>query len=659
MAQGRKKTPTPESETQGIVKINPTAVENAFGSSQSFNYGGVGTTSRTRRGKALTGGIRFANIRAGISPFEEDGFTVSVADALYLCQKAYWNVPIFKNTIDIMSEFSNSEIHWEGGNKASRDFFKALDNKLNGWNFRDQFFREYYRGGNVHVYRFDGSITKQEAKKITQVYNPEDGEEITANTIKLPIRYVLLNPVDIRAGANISFADSNIYFKVLNSFEASRLKNPTTDEEKELFDSLTPEQKTTIKQGGQPVIQIDPKRLHSVFYKKQDYEPLAIPMGYCVLDDIDMKLELKKMDRVILRTVESTILLITMGDEPGKGGVNPEAIKAMKEIFNSETVGRVLVADYTTKVSFVIPELNKVLGPEKYAIINEDIANGLNNIFWGEQKFANAMVKIKVFVERLKDGRDAYLNGFLIPEVKRLAKLMGFKTYPKPVFKEVDLQDEIELSKMISRLAEIGVLTPDETIEAIKSGVLPTPEDSEESQQKTFEKRQKGHYAPLTGPMPKTYDQEKKEKEDDRKAKAAQQAAKVAKQAGRPKGTKSKQTTKKVKPIGTKAAFSIASLKELTFAADMLVKSVEESLKVKHQLTELNPDQKEAAASRALTIMENEQKGEWLSKINDYISGDVPINEEACAKIDEIEYEHQLSRLAATLLYHSEVNVSE
>ena len=64
-------------------------------------------------------------------------------------------------------------------------------------------------------------------------------------------------------------------------------------------------------------------------------------------------------------------------------------------------------------------------GEEKYKVVNSDISNGLMNIFWGEEKFANSMVKIKVFLERLNSAREAYLNEFLIPEMERVAKSLG------------------------------------------------------------------------------------------------------------------------------------------------------------------------------------------------------------------------------------------
>ena len=44
---------------------------------------------------------------------------------------------------------------------------------------------------------------------------------------------------------------------------------------------------------------------------------------------------MKKMDQAIMRTVENVILMITMGAEPDKGGIN-----APKRISNAETFSK-------------------------------------------------------------------------------------------------------------------------------------------------------------------------------------------------------------------------------------------------------------------------------------------------------------------------------
>ena len=82
-----------------------------------------------------------------------------------------------------------------------------------------------------------------------------------------------------------------------------------------------------------------------------------------VLDDINFKMEMKKIDQAICRTVENVVLMITMGATPDKGGINPRNMHAMQALFTNQSVGRVLVSDYTTKAEFIIPDLEKGPAP--------------------------------------------------------------------------------------------------------------------------------------------------------------------------------------------------------------------------------------------------------------------------------------------------------
>ena len=113
----------------------------------------------------------------------------------------------------------------------------------------------------------------------------------------------------------------------------------------------------------------------------------------------------------------------------------------MQKLFENESVGRVLISDYTTQAKFVIPDIAGILDPKKYEVCNHDIQMGLNNILLSDEKFANSSIKVQVFMERLNEGRKVFIHDFLMPEIKRISKEMGFKNYPTPNFEDLDLRD--------------------------------------------------------------------------------------------------------------------------------------------------------------------------------------------------------------------------
>ena len=622
--------PSPESTPLMVYgsEVNKSKIRmsEARASSTGIRRNAASTIERTNR---------FTNIDTGLIPFRYSNYvknlsTLDVRDAIILCQKAYYNVAIFRNTIDLMTEFSDSPIYLTGGSQKSREFFEAYFKKINLASFQDQFFREYYRSGNVFTYRFDTSLTSEQLLKITQTFGSKLKSIAENGEVKLPARYTLINPSDVYVGGTVNYS-FNMYYKLLSDYELERLRDPKTDEDKEVYESLPPQVKEQVRNKGLSYIllPLDAKRLAAVFYKKQDYEPLSIPMGFPVLDDINWKLEMKKMDMAVTRTMQQAVLLVTMGDTPEKGGVNQKNLQAMQQLFENQSVGRVLIADYTTKAQFVIPDIGNLIGPQKYEVVDRDIQIGLNNILIGNEKFANTSIKVQVFVQRLKQAREVFINEFLIPEIRRMSKDIGFKNFPTPTFQDIDIKDDVQYSRIYNRLVELGVLTAEEGLAAIETGRLPTQEESLQSQRKFKQLREEGLYQPIIG-------------------------GSASAQGGRPSGsTGIPQSTKNVKPIGTKASFSVVKIKDNILASQGLEEEVKSAIRKKFNVKKLSNQQKENAENISEIIIANEAPENWTAKIEEYIEKPFDKNQEQINNIQEIAAEHQITNYLASLLYHS------
>jgi hypothetical protein len=543
-----------------------------------------------------------------------------------LCQKAYANVAIVRNTIDIATEFANTDVYLEGGTERSREFFQKWFNKIKLWKLKDQYFREYYRSGNIFLYRIDGKFNTEDFKLLSGM--SENG--IKNN--KVPLRYILINPYDIVAKISSSFAEA-VYEKILSEYELERLKNPKDDADVELLNGFDPEIQKQIKnkeyfRDGLKM-KLDPKYLLYSFYKKQDYEPFAVPFAYPVLEDINAKIELKRIDQAIARTVENVILLITMGAEPDKGGINPANMTAMQNLFMNESVGRVLVSDHTTKAEFVIPDLKKVVGKEKYEVLNEDIKEGLMNVMLGDEKYNGQSAKISFFMERLKEARNAFLNDILQPEIIRISKDLGFRAYPTARFTEIDMKDETQYMRTVSRLMEIGIITPEQGIESINNGKLPHPTDLAPAQKKFVSDREKGYYNPLIGGVPMIQD-------------SASTPTAAPKQSG------------PGRPIGAKA--SRKDIQATIYETDALIKAAENFAIKKFGVASLNSDQQSNIVNLCKKIITASPREDWVVSI-----------QKCMANLDEIEKlqpmqsvldtadEFLLDEYSAAILYHSTV----
>lgn len=620
----------------------------------TYERTGTGETTNLRRNLAYVGPkiYKYGNIREGLLPFEFSVNGYNIRDAIELCQKAYANVAIFRNAVDIMSEFANAEIYLEGGSQKAKDFFAKWMKYTRMWNVKDQYFREYYRSGNVFFYKINAKFEIDDFQKILETYASYDGSSYNTD-IKLynyptnydvknliPVQYILLNPFYLTTNHTSSWHQV-VYQKILSEYELERLRSPKNDHDKMVFDSLDKETQDKITNGQWArdglKIQINPTNIIYSFYKKQDYEPFAVPFGFAVLDDINFKMEMKKIDQAICRTIENVILLITMGTEPSKGGINHKNIKAMQSLLSNQSVGRVLVADYTTKAEFIIPDMNKVLGYEKYKIVNEDIKEGLQNILIGSEKFANTTVKAQVFFERLKEARKAFLNDFLQPEMELIFRNLGFKgKCPIAKFEEVSIKDETQFNRVVTRMMELGILPPEEGLKVIETGIYPTQEELGAAQAKFVEERKMGYYNPIVGGVPVI-------------------PPPIPDVGGSAPIKKTSTPNERGRPLGAKASvYSRDAIAKVLDKTKDLYAVVESGLKKKYSKKSLNTEQKKLANGISEAIIMGSEYDSWNNLAVEVLNDPTKLDKLGILNnIQNVAAEHELDSYAAGLLYHS------
>jgi hypothetical protein len=358
-------------------------------------------------------------------------------------------------------------------------------------------------------------------------------------------------------------------------------------------------------------------------------------MGYPVLEDINFKYEMKKIDMAIARTMQQIILLVTTGTEPDKGGINNQNILALQSLFQNQSVGRVLVADYTTTAEFVIPQIADLLDPKKYEIVDRDINIGLNNIFASDEKFANQAQKVEIFVARLEAGRRAFLNNFLIPEIKRIAESVNFQNFPTPFFEEIELKDNTNYAKIYARLVEIGALTPEEGLKAISTNILPESEDAMRKDQEVYKQdRDDGLYVPLIG------------------------GPKEGNGAGNPGGSP---PAKVITPMGkaSETKYDIFTIKDNLIKAQLLEEKVLKDFKALHKIKKISKLHKGVAEQISHLIVINEEPEKWEESIASYLELPMDKNQDRVNEVSKIALEHNISDYLAGILYISKSKAKE
>ena len=604
--------------------------------------------------------------------------SVSPSEAIRLVRKAYYNFADLKNILDVMVEYSSSKLYLRGGNAKSRKFFGDWLDKIKIPNLQDRFFLEHYRSCNTIPCRHEATIKDSDVDILNKTYGCK-----AAKNVKVPVKYVIIDPSSVIVGGNISFSSPQFYQR-LNAYEVQRLIKPVTEEDQNFYDSLPDSVKEQLKGQKANVsinIPLNPENCYFIFHKKQDYEPMAVPMAWPVLKDINWKAEMKALDLSVARTTQRAILVITMGYENKNGEYmfDAKAAEAMRALFESESVGKVLVADFTTKVSWAIPDISKLLGKEKYEQVNEDIRTGLNNILAGSnEKFANQSIKVKLFIQRLVQSREVFLNEFLVPEMKRLGKLMGFRNVPVPYFETLDLKDEDLWNRIVTQLTQMGILTSWEATKAIEDGILPDKEESIESQREYKKLKDEGMYEPVAGGpqtqkemldetnkqqeklLTKTQEHDDKQKTKDRKHAAENPQApapqivlnsptKLKQPAGKPAGTKTPNTKKKARPM------SASLIRDNLLLATKLNTELEKQVIAKFNVKKLDDNQVKLKDAMLETIMMSESPELWNSEtVASYIADPNKKNEERFNEVIKVGNEYQVPDYLASILYVSQ-----
>lgn len=581
----------------------------------------------------------YRNIRSGIVPFDgsRDGYW-GMGDAISLAMQAYFNVSIIRNAVNMAVDFSISDLHIKSANKTVKRFFTNWFESIGLTQFMSQFFLEYYRSGNVFIYKFMGRIPEEQFNKLQVA--------IAAKNPNLPIRYILLNPQQIYLQMGPSY--NYTFSKMLSTYEIQRLRNPQTEEDKLVLKSFPKEIQEQIKNyAAQPYLYVplDIGRLLYAFYRKQDYEPLSVPMIWPVLDDVETKLAMKKLDLSLVRSMEQAVLHVSTGApaDAHNQAIGKKNIEILQNIFKQQTIGRVLITDWSTKVDWKIPDLKGLLGPEKYERVDADIKEGLQYMLFGEEKFANASIKAKVFIESLKEGRRCFLDNFLRPEVKKVCEAMNFKNVPTLVFEEIDMADQAAMNGIYTKMASLGLLTSDELNNVLKNGVLPDKETSLEDQAEYKAARDKGYYSPVVPPM----------------APGAGGGAAGGGSAGRPAGIKTPlKSPRKASPIGTTRAsvdidsLTVDGLKETVTAMNTVREGVEKALKKRFNIKHLNEAQQLVADGTAKSIVVNESSDKWQTAIASYVTDFKGLDQDAAMAIDELNAEYpDLDQWSAVAIY--------
>jgi len=383
--------------------------------------------------------------------------------SISMCMRAYDSVGIIKNVIDLMGDFGSQGITLHHPNKKVEKFYRSWWNKVQGSERSERFLNMLYRTGNVVIYRRYGKISKKVQTEMSKAADINlKTKQVTKKTI--PLKYDFINPVCLDVDnvyTGLAIAKPQLKMQLSSSLKKAYREAPN-NEAKQNF----PSQVRDALEKGEDFVILDPDKVSTFFYKKDDWEPWAQPMINAIIDDVVMLEKMKLADMSALDGAISNVRLWKLGSLDHKVLPNKAAIDKLRNILASNTGGGTMDLVWGPEISYQesATQIYKFLGTEKYQPVLNSIYAGLGipptltGLAGQSGGFTNNFISLKTLIERLEYGRDL-LSQFWKEEIEHVQKAMGFN-YPAEIhFENMILSDEAAEKNLLIQLADRDIIS--------------------------------------------------------------------------------------------------------------------------------------------------------------------------------------------------------
>lgn len=226
---------------------------------------------------------------------------------------------------------------------------------------------------------------------------------------------------------------------------------------------------------------------------------------------------------------------------------------------------------------------------------------------------------------------------------------MGMRSWPEAKFVKTDTLDNSDLQKLVTRMMELGVLTPEQGIQTINSGVFPQQEELVAAQEKFLNDREKGYYMPLVNSINIKQDADAEESPAPTPIAApnARSANKTATTSS-PSGGRPMGTSKANEPFSRKNIIeTVKKMNEFELKAFA-------SFAEKYGVDNLSEQNKNLVSNLCESIFVSKESAEWEDCLGSVLDDFDKINDlNTSASILDIAAQHQLDDLSAAILHHS------
>jgi hypothetical protein len=376
--------------------------------------------------------------------------------------------PIYGASINVLSNFACKGFENDSEDLELKHFFDCWCFDIGFEEVLEWVFLDFFKMGMVRTYKILGKY-EPGINNISDVNAEEPGKKDSAaaktrwSKTNVPLKYTVLNPNFVEIEGSLLFGDTKTTLKPNDELK-ELFKKPAKEltlEEKNLIQKLPAPFKKALKDGKN--IELDPVLVGEIDYRKMPYERYGLPRGRRVFESLNYKKALRDADLSTLDGITNYILKITIGSD--QFPVTSQAqLEQVAQLFNTPSKSFDVVYNHTLKVEKITsPEIEAILGKDKYEQVNEDISGGLalprvllDGV--GDLNTAEVNTVVKSVVEEILYARKC-VTRWIYKEYIDIANATGFEKIPRIRWDDTILKDILMYMSIIGQLVDRRMLS--------------------------------------------------------------------------------------------------------------------------------------------------------------------------------------------------------
>ena len=417
--------------------------------------------------KASAGSMGSNPFAPNLSNHDSYATKMNIHQKMQLANAWYDKDPLVGKTIELMKTLACEDFKNECSDPKIKKFYDEWYDRVDmdmvlGW-----IFLEYFRTGNVPIMRELVPYNKKEfGFPETPPYSTGGGELDSAEAAKkndyskkmIPGAYTVINPLFVVVDTINPYGDS----LSMNLDRNQKFELTDPNEVHSIMVRRMPSdlKERAVKESRVPLSQDKVKR---ILRMRQPYEPYGKIIMERAFDALYLKAKMREMDLAMINSVISQVVKVTIGNDAYPA--TQAQLKKLAEAWQNVGKSQMIFWNHTLEVEIITPKQD-ILNQSKYSTVDNDIrdAFGLSAILTNNgasaqhANFATSYLSLKVFIANLKEARKDVLR-WMRGEYEDIAKAMGFKEYPNPMFGQLTLTDETSEKQIIMQLVDRGIIS--------------------------------------------------------------------------------------------------------------------------------------------------------------------------------------------------------